>query len=88
MTFSIEMERLGILDPSSDAHLWCLHLIFLPLINKHLNLWKNGWIHPIRTEQNKTLMQLWVQGLNAISGSASTVAREVFQVKYKKKKGK
>ena len=76
-----EMERLGVLDPSNESHLWCLHLVFIPLVNKHLTLWKNGWIqHPLQTEKNKTPMQLWVQGLNAIFGGASTIAREVFQV--------
>ncbi|CAB4014670.1 Hypothetical predicted protein [Paramuricea clavata] len=74
------MERLGILDPSNEVHLWCLHLVLLPIINKHIVCWQNGWIHhPIRTERNKTPMQLWIQGLNAISATGSTIANEVFQ---------
>jgi hypothetical protein len=76
------MERLGILDPSNEVHLWCLHLVLLPIINKHIVCWQNGWIHhPIRTERNKTPMQLWIQGLNAISATGSTIANEVFQVR-------
>ena len=76
------MERLGILDPD-EIHLWCLHLVFLPLINENLTCWKNGWIqHPLRSEQNKSPMQLWIEGLNAISETESTVAREIFQVRF------
>ena len=77
-----EMERLAILDPDSEVHLWCLHLVFLPLINDNLNCWKNGWMqHPLRSEQNKSPMQLWIQGLNAISQTESTVTREMFLVR-------
>ncbi len=77
-----EMERLGILDPSNEAHLWCLHLVFLPLVNRHLTCWRNGWVqHPLCTERNKTPMQLWIQGLNAISETQSTIAQEIFQVR-------
>ena len=76
-----EMEGLGLLDPNNDTHLWCLHSIFLPLINNHLTSWKDAWIrHPLSSEKNKTPLQLWIQGLNAISMTNSTVAREVFQV--------
>ncbi|CAB3998789.1 Hypothetical predicted protein [Paramuricea clavata] len=75
-----EMEGLGLLDPNNDTHLWCLHSIFLPLINNHLTSWKDAWIrHPLSSEKNKTPLQLWIQGLNAISMTNSTVAREVFQ---------
>ena len=76
-----EMERTGLLDPNDEKHLWCLHLVYLPLINKHLKIWKDAWVqHPLRSEKNKTPMQLWIQGLNAISGSHSTIAREMPEV--------
>ena len=43
--------------------------------------WIDAWInHPLRSEKNKTPMQLWIQGLNNISNTDSTVAREIFQV--------
>ena len=31
-----EMEKGGILDPLNELHLFCLHYIFLPRINKSL----------------------------------------------------
>ena len=64
MTFSI-------LHPDNEGHLWCLHYVFfLPIINKHLTSWKNAWVyHPLRTEKNKSLMQLWIRGLQEAWGS-------------------
>ena len=53
------------LDPDNDIHVWSLHYIYLPMINKHLLTWRDGWIHhPMRTESNKTPMQLWISGLH------------------------
>ena len=35
--------------------LYIIHLIFLPVIQKQLNLFKDGWAnHPLRTEGNQT----------------------------------
>ena len=77
-----ELERQNILHPDNDGHLWCLHYVFLPIINKHLTNWKNAWVyHPIRTEKNKSPMQLWIRGLQEAWGSQS-LEDEVFQVLY------
>ncbi|XP_028397381.1 uncharacterized protein LOC114521162 [Dendronephthya gigantea] len=76
-----ELERCGLLDSGNEIHLWCLHYVFLPVVNRHLQSWKNAWIyHPLRTEKNSTPMQLWVKGLHRVYRSGSTVSREVFQV--------
>ena len=29
----LDLERCGILDPNNDVQLWCLHYVFLPVIN-------------------------------------------------------
>jgi hypothetical protein len=64
------MERCG-LDP--DVHMWCLHVV--------LSVWRENWIyHPLGSEGNKTPMQLWIEGLHNISGTNTTVAREMSQV--------
>ncbi|KAJ7380823.1 hypothetical protein OS493_007213 [Desmophyllum pertusum] len=35
------------------------------MLNNHLQTWRDAWIHhPLRTEQNKTPMQLWIGGLH------------------------
>ena len=75
------LERCGILDPNDDIQLWCLHHVFIPVINSHLTNWKNSWVHhPLRTERNTTPMQLWITGLQRLWGTGSTVGREVFEV--------
>ena len=75
------LERCGILDPNDDIQLWCLHHVFIPVINSHLSNWKNAWVHhPLRTERNSTPMQLWITGLQRLWGTGSTVGREVFEV--------
>lgn len=54
------LEDDHILDPNNDAHISCLHSIFLPLLNKQLNAWANGWNHhKIRTARNQSPQQLW-----------------------------
>ena len=77
-----ELERCGLLSHDNDVHLWCLHYVFLPVLNRHLQSWKNAWIyHPISTEKNLTPMQLWVKGLHRVFNSGSTASREAFQVR-------
>jgi hypothetical protein len=74
-----DLESQNILDPNSDAHLWCVHYVFLPIFNKYLTNWKNAWVHhPMRTEKNKSPMQLWIRGLQEAWGSQS-IEDEVFQ---------
>lgn len=56
------MESTNILDPINELHLFCLHYVYLPRINSHLNQWVNAWInHPMRTASNRTPLQLWMQ---------------------------
>jgi len=57
------LEVNHLLDADNDDHIWCLHYVYLPMINKHLQTWKNAWVlHPLSTEKNKTPMQLWISG--------------------------
>jgi hypothetical protein len=39
------LQRFGILDHENEVHLWCLHFIFLPDVNNHLQSWRQAWIH-------------------------------------------
>lgn len=57
------LEENGYLDISDFKHLYCLHYVFLPRINLHMETFRSGWdFHPIRTEQNMTPAQLWLHG--------------------------
>ena len=52
------------LDATNEVHLYCLHLVYIPLINRALQEFKDQWnSHPVSTEENYSPRQLWVQGM-------------------------
>ena len=47
------LERNGLFNPLSDIHLWSVHVVYLPLINKALQELICSWNHhPVTTECN------------------------------------
>ena len=48
-----------------DPHdLYALHFVFLAVIQKQLDRFREGWAnHCLRTEGNRTPQQLWILGL-------------------------
>ena len=76
------LEDLNLLDPNNPVDSYVIHLIFLPLIQKHLDLFKNGWAkHPLRTERSRTPLQLWILGLTS-TNPASIEAASVLEVSH------
>ena len=74
------LELEGILDTDNDIHMFCLHYVFLPRINKSLQMFVDGWDnHPMGTEGNLTPNQLWIRGLYNVASSSGRVATEVWQ---------
>ena len=75
------LEDMQVLDPTNDIHLFCLHYIFLPRINHHLDEWKQAWImHPMSSEGCRTPYQLWTSGmLQYAAESTALVASEMFE---------
>ncbi|XP_033097506.1 uncharacterized protein LOC117101613 [Anneissia japonica] len=62
-----ELERDGLLDPDNATDLFCLHYVFLPIINKHLHEFEachNN--HNISTEGNRTPIQLFYSNQHLI----------------------
>ena len=54
-------ENLELLDPSSELDLLSLHYVFVPKINKHLNIWKDGWVnHKLSSEAQYTPLHLFI----------------------------
>ncbi len=52
------------LDISNNIYLFCLHLVYIPRINKSLRIWVDGWNnHAIRSEHNLTPHQLYTVGM-------------------------
>ena len=70
---SIETE--GYLDPLNEVDMYCLHFIFLPRINKCFEEFQESWNkHSLSTEGNKSLYQLFVEGLLHHSSQSNTVS--------------
>ena len=69
-----------ILDPTNQDHLFALHFVFVPRINRHLNMWKAGYVqHRIRTAGSRSPMQLYILGLLRIRGTYLVAAREMYE---------
>ena len=67
------MEESNILDPLAEVHLFCLHYVYLPRINRALTEFVEQWNqHPVSTEENRSPYQLWVSGMLASANSLST----------------
>ena len=54
------LEHSGILDPTDEVHLFCIHLVYIPLINNVINQFIS---HPVSTQCNFSPNQLWIQGM-------------------------
>ena len=60
----IFMESSLILDRNNYIDIFCLHVVFLPRIQRALDEFKDGWNHhPLSTAKNKTPYQLWMEGM-------------------------
>ena len=57
------METEGILRLEMESHVLALHLVYKPLIQRHLNRFRQALIRrPLRTESNRSPLQLWIRG--------------------------
>lgn len=67
------LEQVSVIDPSNEMHLFALHYVYVPRINRHLETWKSGYIHhSIRTAGSQTPMQLYILGLLSMRSSQAT----------------
>eukprot|EP00063_Salmo_salar_P004656 XP_013979491.1 PREDICTED: uncharacterized protein LOC106560775 [Salmo salar] len=75
--FTLEMEQ--IIDINNEVHLWALHFVFLPRVNRDLAVFASQWNHPgLRTEQRQSPLQLFVSGSLATSSSSKGFVRPKF----------
>ena len=59
-----EMEDEGLLSADDVCDLYALHTVFLPVIQTQLDVFREGWTHHrMRTCNNRTPYQMWIQGL-------------------------
>ena len=74
------MEDLQILDPVNELHLFCLHYIFIPRINRQLDEWKEAWLlHSVSSENGATPFQLWTSGLLQFADCRGLLGSELFE---------
>ncbi|KAF5308923.1 hypothetical protein FQR65_LT00005 [Abscondita terminalis] len=72
------MEKEGILNPEDLLHRYILHLLYCPIINKHLEEFKRAWnYHKIRTEGNRSPKELWINGFLHNINSTYTAITEL-----------
>ncbi|KAK0136930.1 hypothetical protein N1851_026900 [Merluccius polli] len=75
--YSFEDEQ--ILNPDDNAQKMALQVVYRPEIQKHLNLFRHAWNnHKIRTANNRTPTQIWMEGMLANSEQESTAINNVF----------
>lgn len=59
------MEDMNLLDPADEVDLTALHHVFLPIVEDRMEKFRQSFIqHKIRTENNKTPLQLWQSRIN------------------------
>lgn len=77
------LEDCGTLDPTNqdhNNHLFALHFVSVPWINRYLNLWKAGYVHHrIRTAGSRSPMQLYIFGLLRMRGTDLGAAKEMYE---------
>ena len=73
------LEEMRLLDPSNDIHIYSLHYIYIPRVNRALTMFKDGWNkHGIRTEHASSPEQLFVAGALRLCNSG-TIALDFFE---------
>lgn len=72
------LESNGAFNPDDEMHLFCLHVVYMPLINSALQELTEQWNnHPLSSETNYSPRQLWVQGMLELRNSNLTAVRDV-----------
>lgn len=74
------MERNGVLEPSNDIDIFCLHYVYQQRINKHLDEWNSGWQEHKIGKTGKSPKALWVEGMHRMAGSSHPPAVEQFEM--------
>lgn len=72
-------EEQGVLDPLNELDILALHIVFLPRINQHIGIWKEGLnSHRMRRAGILSPLQQYVSGMLRLRGSGLEVVREIF----------
>ena len=78
MNIFLFLEQRGLFDASNEIHLYCLHLVYVKLINKTLDEFVGQWNnHPVSTECNFSPNQLRVRGMLELRNSGYSAVSSV-----------
>ena len=71
------IENSGLLDLLNKAHIFALHYVFLPQINKSPDMFREAYNTALLTiERGNSLTKLWIQALLNVTNSNCRVAQE------------
>ena len=72
------LESIEISDPNNETDLYALRYIFMPRLNKSLDIFVMQWNnHSMSTEHGQTPFQVWTQGFHNFAMSYYTTVKEV-----------
>lgn len=75
------MEEQGILDSLNDLHIFCLHYIYIPRVQRAVTEFRNQWNHHgLSTQGGHTPLQLWQRGVLNNAGLNNTAINDIFEV--------
>lgn len=73
------LEDCGLLDATNTLDLYSLHLVYLPYINYSMKLFVDAWCsHPLRSANNRSPTQLWIEGMLTNASSGALVTDELY----------
>ena len=74
------LEDCGVLDPLNSVDIFALHFVFIPRINRHIDIWTEAWNHHgMRTCGSLSPLQQFTEGLLSIRGTGTIIASELFE---------
>lgn len=75
------MEEHGILDSLNEVHLFCLHFVYMPRIERATIEFQNQWNnHGLSTQNGRTPLQLWHTGVINNIAQQNVAVDSIFEV--------
>ncbi|MEQ2238673.1 hypothetical protein ILYODFUR_035583, partial [Ilyodon furcidens] len=75
------MEHHGILDSLNEIHLFCLHFVYMPRIERATIEFRNQWNnHGLSTQNGQTPLQLWHTGVINNMAQQNTAVDSIFEL--------
>lgn len=60
-----QMEDMMLLNVENEVHIFCLHYVYIPRINRALGQFLDAWnYHPLSSMSNLSPVQMWIAGLS------------------------